>query len=849
MIFTSKIRTLLIISILAIIVVSISSYSLVWSAPPSVYAFVSTDSPIYKPGDKIIVQAFLFPSSHQSFTVTAKFYFTDLPNAPSIPEKTVTVPPVDQSPMFIINSDPVTLPEVNDGFYHVRMELWSNGQKIADDTVEFKVVHGPPSGKAPMILFVWHNHQAPNYGPNGKFFSMWHIGHFFNDGLVYYRITDINHPDMGTYYLHLYLVEKYPHVKANLHYSPSLIYQLYYAAKHGFPLYDPTIGRSRMVKPGDPEAQKIMEFFSDLRKLHQQDRVYVMTSVFAHTIQGYVIERYKVDKLLQYDLELGKEWTTKLITSTDAMWTPEMAWSDALRPIYIDEGIKYTVLDGTHHFPGSKGDKGTIFEPYIVKDSRGRELIVFFRDQEVSDGYIGFTNNDWDNPRQADRDARALYYHIYDKHSFKNYQYPPLEVIAADGENWILFAPSAANGALFLDRIYAYIDKLTVEGIMLSGTFKDAVQYHPPQRVLDTITWTSWLGGWWKWTTQGGDVQGHAWKLVDERMAKYRAITYYLGIDSYSKFKGMINSNPDFNKSVIDLIHAIDSDYFWWEFFSEGYIESWLKQFDNDSLSLLNYKVNVKTEPDKTVAKVSNKLLVTITNENNYVMKDTTIIVSIPGLNSTKKTLGIDPGAETTLSIVFKPLRPGKVSVQIRMYNPGTIVSSIFFDNGAERTLYFHNEKLSLEVLRPVDLEVSASATDQTGVPAGMAPTMPGPYYISVLIDSEMPVEYNVPVKITLYVDDEKVSELSDIIPRGETSYTESFTINLEPGTHTYKVVVQSLYDPNNDNNVFEGQIIVSSGKTSGSNRGGGVPWDIIGVIILILAALGFLEYVLVRRR
>ncbi len=843
-------KTTIIFTFIIIILVSLTILSpYITRSASSIYAFVTTDAPIYIPGNQIIVQAYIFPTSHQSFTATIKFYFTDLPNAPSISEKIVVIPSVDESPMYVVNSDPVTLPEVNDGFYHVKMEIWANGQKIAEDTVEFKVVHGPPSGVEPMILFVWHNHQAPNYGPDGRFFSMWHLGHFFSDNLVYYRMDEINYPDMGTYYLHLYLVEKYPYVKVNLHYSPSLIYQLYYAATHGFPLYDPTIGKTRMIKPGDPEAQMIFEFFNDLKKLHEQDKVYIMTSVFAHTIQGYIIERYKIDKLLRYDLELGKEWTTKLITSTDAMWTPEMAWSDALRSIYADEGIKYTVLDGTHHFPGATGDKGTIFEPYIIKDEKGREIIVFFRDQEVSDGYIGFTNDDWTTPRQADRDARTLYYHIYDKHSFKNYQYPPIEVIAADGENWILFAPSKANGALFLDRVYAYINKLTIEGIMKSGTFKDAIQYHPPHRVLNTIPWTSWLGGWWKWTTQGGDVQQNAWRQVDERVGKYRALLYCKGINDYASFKNELLRVEYFNKSVIDLIHAIDSDYFWWEFFSEAYIESWLEQFDKDIHNIFNYNVEVETIPDKTVAKVKNTLIISIENTNNYPLKDTTIIISIPGLNSTKKTLTINPGETINLSIIFKPSKTGEIEATMRMYNPGTIVSSIFIDNNAPRTFYFHDEKIRLKVEEPVDLGVSVSAVTQNGLPAGVAPTPPGLYYLNILVETSNGevAPYNIPVKIIVYMDNEKINELTDIIPRGETSITETLSFTLEPGTHIYKVIVESPYDPVNDNNVFEGQIIVST-QTNQQQRGG-FPTDIVIAAVLILGALGFLLYVLLRRK
>ena len=147
--------------------------------------------------------------------------------------------------------------------------------KIVEDTVDFWIRHGPPSGVKPMVLFVWHNHQAPNYYPDGTYFSRWHIEHFFHDRLTPYYSLDMVYnksiyPDMGTYYLHYYLLTKYPHVKVNLHFSPSLLYQLYWIATNGFKIYDPEIGRYRSVSPNSSLAQVIWDFFKGLKKLHEE---------------------------------------------------------------------------------------------------------------------------------------------------------------------------------------------------------------------------------------------------------------------------------------------------------------------------------------------------------------------------------------------------------------------------------------------------------------------------------------------------------------------------------------------------------------------------------------------------
>lgn len=183
----------------------------------NICAFVTTDAPIYVPGNQVIVQAHIFPSAHEAVPATIKFYFTDLPDAPQIPEKTVTIPSVDDQAIYIVESDPITLPEVSDGFYHVKMEIWIGGQLAAQDTVEFKVVHGPPTPDEPMILFVWHHHQAPNYDPDGRIHSPWAYTYVWDDHLAPYG--------KGPYHYHSVLLVKHQSFRSTYNLSPSLLRQ------------------------------------------------------------------------------------------------------------------------------------------------------------------------------------------------------------------------------------------------------------------------------------------------------------------------------------------------------------------------------------------------------------------------------------------------------------------------------------------------------------------------------------------------------------------------------------------------------------------------------------------------
>ena len=831
---------------LFMLILALSMLPLINAQTYRVYAFVSTNSPIYLPGQEFVAEIFIYPSMPVAKQATIKLYFTNLPNAPSIPDIVVTIPSSEEKKFLMVTSQPVTLPEANDGTYYLKMEIWVDGVKVVEDTVDFWIRHGPPSGVKPLVLFVWHNHQGPNYYPDGTYFARWHIDHFFQDGLRPYYSFDMVYnesiyPDMGTYYLHYYLLKKYPRVKVNLHYSPSLIYQLYDAATNGFRLFDQRIGRFREVSPNSTLAQIIRDFFKGLRELHEEGRAYIMTSCFAHTIMGYYVDRYGVDKLIKYDIELGMNWTRKTIVDTNAIWTPEMAFSMKLVPIYLDLGIKYTVLDGTHHFPGAQGDKGTIYEPYIVRDELGRELIVFFRDQPISDGDIGFTNNDWDNPRQADRDARKLYYDIYNRHSFKNYQYPPIQVIAADGENWMLFAPSTANGALFLDRIYRYMESLTIQGIMESGTFEDAIKKHPPRRVLTYIPSTSWLGSWGKWTTERGEEHRIAWEKMDNAMALYKGMLYYMDIKTYEDFKREVETNTWFNESVVALIHAMDSDYWWAEFFSMTYIDKWLEAYHEAMNKLFKVRIVVDTKPSPLVTDVDNQVTITIYNDNDYTLKDTSIYVGVKGYTSKIEKQSIPPYSIHRITLSFKPTSTGKVPVTIRFYNPETIISG--------KTYYLLEKSYLLEVYKSADLTAKAIVNAPNNALAGLQPTPPGQYVFTVIVynvDKEN-TGYNIPVNVTLEISGEKY-EKEAFIDKDEYTTTVIFKIDLSmEGTYQYTVSIESPYDPNPGNNVFRGEVNVSPTATTVNGLADIttalfyaviVLWTIVAVLVIIKIVL-----------
>jgi len=793
----------------------------------SVIAFITTDSPIYRSNDVLIPEIYVFTKSSKWINARIMLEFYIFNQIYSTEEYTVTIPPTSSSVYYVYNANPFKLDNMPAGVHRVRLLMYIY-DRVIEDEVYYRVVDQINDSNLPMILFVWHNHQAPNYLPDGSYHSKWHLIHFFQDDLSpLYVIRDdygnIVYPDMGSYYLHVYLLKKYPSIKVNLHYSPSLIYQLYNASRNGFTIYDKRVGYDRYIDPSDKLSDLITSFFNDLKKLVNEGRVYVLTSCFAHTIMGYYMDRYDIPDVISYDIELGLNWTRRLIVETDAIWTPEMAWSDKLLPIYLDLGLRITILDGTHHFSNAVGVKGSIYEPYVLTDDIGRDLIVFFRDQYISDAYIGFTNNDWDNPRQVDRDARLFYYAVMDRLRSASTTGRPVVTIALDGENWIIFSNSKAYAAFYLDRLYYYMESLTRRKIMVSGTFRDALESYPSLKKLRSIPSTSWLGGWSKWVSQRGVEQLNMWLKMDEAIAKYKGYAYYNDINGYRKLSSMIKSNKALNKTLNALIHAMDSDYWWAEFFSQTFIDAWLNEFYRHYSSLMRIDITITVEDNVIVKYVDSKIVLRVTNMNDYDMNNTTIFIDRGGEGGFSYTIDIPKMGEFRTEFTVKP-RSEEFRVVVKITNPVMMMSSGRY--------YIVQREFILKPLQPVDLEVYLNNLNYT-----CSQKYCSIYMYILLTTRNYTIDYNVPVNLTVAIGNETIYK-SIVLNRGETTRTVIVNTQIPVGENVrFTIRAITKYDPFIENNVYNGEIVFASTEST--------PGEHQQIVVNLLKTIAIILYII----
>lgn len=428
--------------------------------------------------------------------------------------------------------------------------LFVEGKRV--DETSFIVTEKVP--RPALFTIVWHHHQAPNYTPDGRIHSPWAYVYVWGRYLTPYGY--------GPYHYHSVLLMKKPGFKSTYNLSPSLLKQWAIVIDRGV-----VFTSGKRIDPDSHEALLVKETLDNYRKAVFRGQIDVLSSIYAHTIAGFLTDVIDATDIVEEEIRYGKEVTREVIGKdydAKGFWTPEMAFSMKLIPLYSRNDIEYTILDGKHHFEGARGNKHHIYEPYIVVDnSTGSSLIVFFRDHELSN-MLSFMSNFYSEPH-AWRNAYELVYRITEK--LLEYK-ARVMVLALDGENWMIFSKNPPLTAYFLDKLTDYLIELSKDKVIMSTTLQDITRLSPPEKKIEYIPTNTWLGSFRKWRGEKNDHERYWVKVVE----RYRLLKIYEEIVG-----GIDESSREARQA---LWHALDSDYWWAEFWNPTVIDMWLKKFD-----------------------------------------------------------------------------------------------------------------------------------------------------------------------------------------------------------------------------------------------------------------------------
>ncbi|WFO76347.1 glycoside hydrolase [Desulfurococcaceae archaeon MEX13E-LK6-19] len=516
-----------------------------------------------------------------------------------------------------------------------KLVLYIN-DKIVDESL---FIVDEPLDKPTLFTIVWHHHQAPNYTPDGKIHAPW--------AFVYVWGAYLSPYGYGPYHYHSVLLSKKPGFKTTYNLSPSLLKQWLDAIERGIVFTD-----GKKLDSNTPEIELVRETLENYRNALHRGQIDVLTSIYAHTIGGFLVDVLDASDIVDEEISYGKEITRKAMGSNyDAtgIWTPEMAFSMGLIPIYASNGIKYTVLDDQHHFRFAEGDKNSQYEPYLVINSgTGDYITVFFRDHELSD-IIGFMNV-FMSEHHAWRNAYETAYRILKKALSTH---ASTLVLALDGENWMVFSKNPPMTAYYLDKLSDYLISIDQEKFMKLSHLREMLEKCPPQRVLKHIPTNSWLGTFRKWRGEKQEHEEYWIKVVE----KYRILKAY---------ERIIGKRDEVSTQARwCLWHALDSDYWWAEFWSPKVIDMWLNEFEKtvpQKLSLIKISdIEIAGEPVEG-GKIS--ILIKTVNKTDKEIKP---IIRVRGID-----IRIEEGSEIK-PIVVKPMSSYDRVVKARVLTWGRV--------------------------------------------------------------------------------------------------------------------------------------------------------------------------------
>lgn len=494
------------------------------------------------------------------------------------------------------------------------------GPAVADEAAYYAVER---SRRRRLILaFVWHNHQAPNFLPDGRAHAPWAYVYVYGGHLAPYG--------RGPYHYHVQMLERHDLYRATFNLSPSLLAQWVRAAREGVRFAD-----GSEIKPGGPEASAIAETLEKYARAAREGRVDVLTSVYAHTILGFLAEYMGAIDIVAEELAYGRRITQEALGGYEprGAWTPEMAFSMKLVRVYEEAGIEYTVLDCRHHFQRAEGSKRSPHEPYLLVDrATGSKIAVFFRDSELSDA-LSF-KNDFSSEAHAWRSAYEASLSVAAK-----WLEPGARVLtlALDGENWMVFSKRPPLAAYFFDRLLTYLESLAYHGYVAMEGLRGVLDSVPIRGVLFGVPTASWLGGFAKWR---GEVasQEEYWARAARAYSLVRAYEAMAGRDELSR------------RARWALWHALDSDYWWAEFWSPQVIEAWLREAESAALSGLGGVRVAGIRAGKLVAGARGSVVVEVRNELDKPVR-VAVVVAAAGADAAGCPGEVEVGPRSTAAV------------------------------------------------------------------------------------------------------------------------------------------------------------------------------------------------------
>jgi len=285
----------------------------------------------------------------------------------------------------------------------------------------------------------------------------------------------------------------------------------------------------------------------------------------------------------------------------------------------------------------------TPYGPIIVEDSTGEQLIVLFRDTDLSNA---FAFSYFSQSPQVT--ARELIHYLA-----RIYMNNPgaVVVVALDGENPLIFNPT--TGPADLQAIYQVLSEY--QGTwFITQTASEAIETHKPVAVVTNLPETSWALNLNNWNN-GYPGKTEIWYSLALAREYLVAFTKAVGAQTSPVVPLPFNTTPNSTNPIYTLwnyLYIAEGSDWTWQTGPPNYGPAWFKQQALTYTDAIINTINGWLQQVRLVkyVDVNNVVVLQIYNGLNYTLYLTLVVSN--GTYAIAKSVVLKPHSMTTIPVI-----------------------------------------------------------------------------------------------------------------------------------------------------------------------------------------------------
>jgi len=222
------------------------------------------------------------------------------------------------------------------------------------------------------VALVWNLDDPPHFGPNGKLVNRELLKDIRDDPVK-----------SGFHLKSLATLEKYPLIRVNFNFTPLILEEIL-AVANGRLNKNKKKESTPSLTNEEISARKVLESYANLL---QQEKMELIPAPYAYASLAFLGSK-KWDKDAIWQIKKGRAVAVKAFDRSieyNSLYPPGLKLDESSLKILAATNTSYTIIDESY-FP--KNQRKNIYQPYEIKEGKGKKVIIFYRNSFVSDGLV-----------------------------------------------------------------------------------------------------------------------------------------------------------------------------------------------------------------------------------------------------------------------------------------------------------------------------------------------------------------------------------------------------------------------------------------------------------------------------